>query len=446
MYNYRFHNNDLSKLCKKEYSIDELNHIYNLLKGKGTFDFTSLDNGLFPAASLKDENKFTNYDKVWVRDNIYLANAYYEYSEKQKAQRNIYSLSNFFYKYRSKFIDIIEGKVSAGDPMNRPHIRFDGTHLVELPEKWAHAENDALGYYLWLMLKMANNNDLVLRSEEKELIPIFASYFNKIAYWEDEDSGHWEETRKIETSSIGVVVGALIELKKFLTNKDASVDIKKAVAASFADKLIEKGISKLTEILPNECNQNDVNKFRDVDAAQLFLIYPICLFENYKFDADYEDQILKNVQTKLLGEYGIKRYIGDSFWTANTKRKQDESEITADYSDRIEERNKNHRIGEEAQWCIFDSIISIIYGKRFIRNRHIDDYEKQVHYFNRSLAQVTGADCKYGAYQCPELYYLENGQYTNNDTVPLLWAQSNLWLAFKELKHSIALMPQTLGD
>ena len=438
MCNYKIHNNEIGDLLKNEYSINQIDVIYNLLLSKGTFDFIALDNGLFPAALLKSKNKFTNYDKVWVRDNIYVANAFYENSDTQKAQKNIYSLGDFFYKYRSKFINIINGKVSPNDPMNRPHIRFDGTNLIELPEKWAHAENDALGYYLWLMFKMANSNDLVLRKEEIELIPLFVSYFDKIAYWEDEDSGHWEETRKIETSSIGVIVSALNELKNYLTNRNISNELKSLLLVDqiIVKRLIKKGIEKLVEILPYECNQSEANKFREVDAAQLFLIYPLCLFENNKLDANMEDTILKNVQTKLQGEYGIKRYIGDSFWTANTKKKQKKAEITADYSDRIEERNKNHQLGEEAQWCIFDSIISVIYGKRFSKSKNNNDYKKQVHYFNRSLAQITGIDCKYDAFKCPELYYLENGKYTYNDTVPLLWAQSNLWMAFKELKLS----------
>ena len=38
---------------------------------------------------------------------------------------------------------------------------------------------------------------------------------------------------------------------------------------------------------------------------------------------------------------------------------------------------------------------------------------------------------------CPELYYLEEGQYVPNDTVPLLWTQANLWMAFKFMKDSL---------
>ena len=50
-------------------------------------------------------------------------------------------------------------------------------------------------------------------NHERKLLSLFARYFEKIRYWQDEDSGHWEEARKIEASSIGVVVGALEEFQ-----------------------------------------------------------------------------------------------------------------------------------------------------------------------------------------------------------------------------------------
>jgi len=437
MNKYRYHNTVLGKLLKTEYSIGQIDHIYKLLQDEGTFDFKAFENGLFPAATSVSEKKLTNYDKVWVRDNIYIANAFYENFNIRQSRQTLYSLGDFFFKYKEKFQKIIDGTLSPHNPMERPHIRFDGTHLAELNEKWPHAQNDALGYYLWLMFKMANNSDFKLRNKEIELVPLFISYFDKISYWEDEDSGHWEETKKIESSSIGAVLSALFEIRKYLNNKTLTEKTLVDLDHVFIEKLINKGMNSLTHILPFECIQQEKNKYREVDAAQLFLIYPLELFENVIKDEKLEDTILRNVLTRLKGEYGIKRYMGDSFWTADARKKQKQSEITADYSDKIEERNKKHRMGEEAQWCIFDSIVSIIYGKRFIKKGNKKDYNQQVHFFNRALAQITGDDCKYGAFKCPELYYLKDGEYTYNDIVPLFWAQANLWLAFKELKRSV---------
>ena len=44
-----------------------------------------------------------------------------------------------------------------------------------------------------------------------------------------------------------------------------------------------------------------------------------------------------------------------------------------------------------------------------------------------------------GPFKCPELYYLENGNYVPNDATPLLWTQANLWIAFKFMKQNLPL-------
>ncbi|MGC2692656.1 MAG: hypothetical protein WA228_08160, partial [Desulfobaccales bacterium] len=95
--------------------------------------------------------------------------------------------------------------------------------------------------------------------------------------------------------------------------------------------------------------------------------------------------------------------------------------------------------GQEAQWCIFDPIISIIYGFKYQKSGDQNYFRLQIHYFNRSLGQLTAEDSEFGGFKCPELYYLERGQYVPNDTVPLLWTQANLWMAFKFMRDSLTL-------
>ena len=58
------------------------------------------------------------------------------------------------------------------------------------------------------------------------------------------------------------------------------------------------------------------------------------------------------------------------------------------------------------------------------------DLEKQIVYFNRSLAQITDT------LECPEAYFLERGRYAPNDNVPLLWTEANLWLALSVMKRT----------
>ena len=93
--------------------------------------------------------------------------------------------------------------------------------------------------------------------------------------------------------------------------------------------------------------------------------------------------------------------------------------------------------GQEAQWCIFDSIVSAIYGARYVLGKNTDDLKLQILYFNRCLGQIT-SDGK-----CPELYYIEDSQtgiYVANDHVPLAWAQANVGIALEYMRKSISVV------
>ena len=53
---------------------------------------------------------------------------------------------------------------------------------------------------------------------------------------------------------------------------------------------------------------------------------------------------------------------------------------------------------------------------------------------HRALGQLTGPECPFGPFKCPESYYCENGRYIPNDVTPLLWTQANLRLALHFLE------------
>lgn len=421
------HNRALSGFIRDIYTQKDIQDIFEFLWESGTFNFPALTNGLFPASNLTSSGLYTGYSNVWIRDNIYIACAHYLNDQKEIALRNIKTLGQYFLKYKWRFEKIIADELDYNDPMNRPHIRFNGKDLSEIPQKWAHAQNDALGYFLWLFSRIHCESGMAPSHDECELLGLFVLYFLAIRYWEDEDSGHWEEARKVEASSIGIVAGALTQLKKLhekgLTSGSGNLV---RVINEQLDFLIEKGKSSLKKILPAECIQQDPRKNRRFDAALLFLIFPVNVV-----DEGQEDQILYDVRHHLQGEYGIRRYLGDSFWCADYKEKVVPEERTIDFSDNIEVRDELLKEGEEAQWCIFDPIISVIYGRKYEKYHDEKFRELQSCYFNRSLGQLTAEDSEYGPLKCPELYYLEKGRYVPNDTVPLLWTQANLWMAFK---------------
>ena len=149
-------------------------------------------------------------------------------------------------------------------------------------------------------------------------------------------------------------------------------------------------------------------------------------------------RILKDIEENLEGPYGIKRYIGDSYWAADYKEKLDPTQRTVDFSATVEMRNKLLTAGQEAQWCLFDPIMSAAYGRRYQRTGRRRDLDLQTHYFNRSLGQLTGKVAGIPEFQCPEAYYLEKGRYVPNDQTPLLWTKANLLVALKLMETSLS--------
>ena len=395
-------------------SAEDVSQILRFLEDRGTFHFPTLPNGLFSAVSGETEDiDVTGYRNVWVRDNIHIAHAHWRWGDQKKAVAALKALMTFFEKYQPRLKDILNGRLSASDPMNRPHIRFNGSTLSENSEKWSHAQNDALGAFLWLAGKMSDQCNW--NEAQLSVIDDVARFLVELPYWTDEDSGHWEEVRKISASSIGIVVAALETWKSRLGSQG-----------------IEEGRRALDAILPAECIQPDPSKARQYDSALLFLIYP------YQSVSDsMADAIVGHVKAHLSGEYGIRRYLGDSYWCADYKEKLSANVRTGDFSDNMADRDRLLEPGREAQWCLFDPIISIHYGIRFQSTGDQEFRAMQIHHLNRSLKQLTTADHPRGAYRCPESYYMARGQYVPNDICPLLWTQANLKLALTHLMNSL---------
>ena len=441
---------------RDSYTADDLVNLKDFLYRSDTFRFPALPTGLFPAAHLSARGQYTRYDHVWVRDNMHVAHAHFVIGYVGVAVRTVRSVLTYFARHRHRFELIIDGSANPDMPMNRPHIRFDGSKLKEVDEDWAHAQNDALGYFLWLASRLSLAGALQLDAEDMALLRLFPAFFHAVRYWQDQDSGHWEEKRKVEASSIGVVVAALETFRKVVPMDSGDLQL---------DTLIANGRSALQRILPWECI--DGADARKADGALLFLIYPLDVV-----GTEHRDQILENVETTLKGEVGIRRYLGDSFWCADYDLRVAENQRTINVSEDMSARDALVTIGQEAQWCIFDPILSVIYGQKFLAGGAQSDLSKQVHYFNRSLAQLTvrwkiwprhiiwwlrrSIILNIGGYErlsqlkltqreansanwlCPELYYLRRGRYVANDVTPLLWTEANLMLALHTMLQTAA--------
>lgn len=397
----------------EEFEPERLEEIRAFCESHGTLEIGIKNNGLFAASSGVADDSVSGYQNAWLRDTVMVANYFRERGDYAAVRKTLKTLANYLFLHRERFSRIIERPELAADRACRPHVRFDGDILREIAVQWAHAQNDALGYALWLPFVMANAGQYELDSFDVAVYSLFPAYFEAIRYWEDSDSGHWEEVEMVHNSSVGVVVGALEQMRGYL----AADGNRLPVDMGLLDRLIALGRERLRATLPFESPPA-----RMADAALLFLIYPMDVV-----DADTASSILEVVETQLSGEHGVRRYVGDSYWCQDYKKLLPPSERTSDFSTRIEERNRLLKPGMEAQWCIFDPVISAIHGMR-------GDLDRQIHHLRRALAQLTSDG------QCPELYYVEDsrvGQYVPNDHVPLAWTQANLGVALEYMSRSM---------
>lgn len=429
-------NETLLPYLRDRYDLTSINRLRRFLERHGTLRFTPLHTGLFSAAVLPRANPESGYQHVWVRDNVHISHAFYVDRRTRAAVGIMSALMRFFARHRHRFTDIIEGRTKAADPMCRPHVRFNGATLQESSQTWAHAQNDALGYFLWMYCMLARADLVKPSREETEALTLFPRYFEAIRYWTDEDNGHWEEARKVEASSIGSVVAGLEQLSELLSSGRLTAGLGRKRSGSlnsFVRALERRGRQELGKILPHECIQNAPERKRRYDAALLFLVYPLKVVRE-----TVGARILKDIAENLEGLFGIKRYIGDSYWAADYKDKLGATQRTVDFSHSMKARNKLLTPGQEAQWALFDPIMSAAYGRRYQRSGQRRDLRQQTYYFNRSLGQLTGQVEGIEKLRCPEAYYLRKGHYAPNDQTPLLWTQANLLVALRLMEQSLS--------
>ena len=400
------------------------------LQAAGTLDFPALSTGLYSAAIVHAvDDDPTGYRSAWVRDNVHIAHALSAVGRDEEAVRCCRALAKFFETQLPKFDRAIAEGRAPTDSNDRPHIRFDGERLVEYAEPWAHAQNDALGYFLWLYGGLVARSVLNPVDAERAVVARMIAYLAAIEYWSDADSGHWEEERKVCASSIGAVVAGLKAVKAALVTPAA--DGEPAAGFGPVDDLIAEGESALARILPDE--SRDSAHSRQADAALLFLIEPLRLLD---VDSSIAQAILRRTEADLLGPHGVRRYLDDSYWAPDFRRWQADWGPSTDAAYR-EARQRLAVAGQEAQWGLFDPILCAIYA----RSAAPDAAAHRDWHFHRSLAQLTGPDDPPAPLRCVEAYFVEDGAWVSNDHVPLLWTQANLLLALKAMGDATALDP-----
>ena len=391
----------------------------------------------------------------WDRDNIMQAMAEYQLDEDEAMRSRLKIAKNAWlmglaaslkhhYNYHKRFTDIIDGKAAANDYSKRPHIRYNPISLQEVQDPWGHAQNDALGYILFLTFFAANQGKLNIVDKAKVdpvignmppppfaqreahrfgvLVPLF---FEKAGVWQDFDFGAWEDKKAEHASSIACALAGLKQEKKYIDKAgplSEKIDGKEYVVTSaLLESLIKKCEEKLARILPNEFinsdkedKRADASRERQADSALINALFLGAFAGEPIVHDEMTERIIANTQGVLARPIGFARYPLD-IWDGRVDRKDLEYK-------------------EEAQWSHVAPMISVLWGDLYRRTKKEEHLIAQELYFKRSLTTVNKR------WRIPEAYIIDmkTRKWVSDANEPLAWAQSAEIMAIIGMKRSLA--------
>ncbi len=245
-------------------------------------------NGLYVASITPD------YHYVWIRDTCYVAFAHLRYDD-GRYEQIYYRLLDLFKKYRWKIEYHTRQRPQAA--FEYIHPRYDPERLEELHEPWGNAQNDAIGLFLFGIGEGLRLGRKMLRDDgDHEIIQLLAHYLMKLEFWRDADNGMWEEQAEVHASSIGACVAGLLAISSYVTVDETA---------------LRQGMHELIELLPRE------SATKEYDLAQLSLIYPYQILP-----MELARTIVSQIESHLLRDKGIIRYIGDQYFGEEGKEAQ----------------------------------------------------------------------------------------------------------------------------
>jgi hypothetical protein len=468
------HSNKILKIVKDKYSSKDLDYISKVLRPAVEIKVHS--NGLVQASDrpINSKNDPTHYDAIWVRDTLWAFLGLQAQNKNDQAKKVLLKMLDYFsssdqLKRFSNVIEHPEAMTEVNGAMDVVHIRFDGesknfqdVQIKGQPQKWNHKQNDALGLFYDLILKELQNKTIAsgeLSQEQYQVLAFFPAYFSRIKFYEMEDAGSWEEIEKVATSSVGLVTSSLERLSKILKDEDQRVPIKIKEAAlklkldnfltnDAIDVLVTQGYDRIVKQLKaggeSPLYKTDDPRHRLADVALLNLIYPA---ELSQLTPIQKIQIL-NLVSPLVGEVGIKRYLGDSYQSGNfwlqPSANTDDNSSAKNFTD----RTKRFIPRSEAQW-FFDSWFSKCAGLLFDQTQDTTLRNLEITHFNRALAQITGGstakkyltadDTPVTPFALPESYNTvvlgKNSYFAPSPITPLNWAKASLSIALDEMKR-----------
>lgn len=220
-----------------------------------------------------------DYDKVWIRDNVYVALALAETGDMKGAATIYHELCNIVARYEYK----LDSDVYPVDDSGFLHPRFtvDGD---ELPVGWSNKQHDAVGALLFGIGRMYAHDLTLVGELERRIAQKLVHYLQTCHYWDDPDNGMWEEgPALLHASSLGASIKGIEMVAGFCEYDEAS---------------LARAKDSLESLLPAESSKYTT------DMAQLSLVWPY----GYK-----RRDIIEQIESALLRERGVIRHVGDAY-------------------------------------------------------------------------------------------------------------------------------------
>ena len=316
------------------------------------------------------------YIYVWIRDSVYISLPYLN-KEDGFYEKTYHGLLNMFRNLEWKIDIAIKKKPHY--MWEYIHARYNAKDLTEIhDQEWGHAQHDAIGAFLFAIGQGLDKGKKIFRDDkDKEIVQKLVYYLQSVEYWKDPDNGMWEEWREIHLSSVGACVAGLKCISKY-------VDVPK--------ELINKGTDACLNLFPRESSD------KDVDLAQLSLVYPYNLFSGV-----FAERIVEQVEDRLLRNRGVIRYEGDSYY----------STLEAEYGRSM---SREYYYGSEGEW---------VFGLPWLGLCHLSfgNTEKAEMYLKKTEELMIEPGI------LPELYYA--GTDKPNPNTPLGWTVA-MYILLKE--------------
>lgn len=219
-----------------------------------------------------------DYDKIWIRDNVYVALAFVQAGRTAEAAQIYEQL----YKIIKRYEHILDRRAYPTQDSELLHPRFTVSGDV-VGQNWSNKQHDAVGALLYGVGQIYTIDNKYVSSSMRELSQKLINYLEACRYWEDEDNGIWEEDPALHSSSLAACIRGLEMVSNFCTFDKQKHELAKA---------------NLAALLPLESSRHAK------DMALLTLVWPY----GYKL-AD----LVAIVETDLLRAHGVIRYIGDQY-------------------------------------------------------------------------------------------------------------------------------------